>query len=96
MARRRKRSGSSTAPISVAPSDQRETVSITKIKNGYLVEKSGVKRGKYFSEKEFSPTKPVVSAMVPKGAPVSAARRSPARRPRPVPIREVGFLNRSR
>lgn len=63
MARKAK---SSRSTVSM-PSDDRETVSIRKIKNGFLVERSGSKRGKYFRDEEFSATKPVLTAAPVKG-----------------------------
>lgn len=87
MAKRRR--SSSGTPVSIAPTDQRETVSISKIENGFLIEKSGVKRGKYYSHREFSPGKPSVVATVPK---VPKATKAKSSRRGPVSHREVGFL----
>lgn len=82
---------SRSVPVAIAPTDERETVSISKIKNGYLIEKSGSKRGKWYSHREYSATKPVVAATVAK-EPAAKSHRH-ARAPRaPVPMREVGFL----
>jgi hypothetical protein len=53
------------------PSDQGESVRIRKISNGYLISREGVKRGKYFTHEEFSPTKPVITA----GAPAKPSRK---------------------
>jgi hypothetical protein len=89
---KRRRSGS-TAPVSIAPTDQRETVSISKIENGYLIEKSGVKHGKYYSHREFSPGKPSVVASVPKPEPQTKRKSAPRK---PVALREVGFLRGER
>lgn len=71
-----------------APTDERESISVRKIKNGYLIEKSGVVRGKYFSHTEYSPGRPVIAAA--KAAPV---RKAPAsKRSARIPHGEVGYL----
>ena len=44
-----------------APKD-RESVNVEKIKNGYLITRSGVKNGEYFDHKEYSPTDPLKAA----------------------------------
>lgn len=51
-----------------APSSDNESVRIRKISNGYLIARSGTKRGQYFEHEEFSPTKPVISATAPEKA----------------------------
>lgn len=95
MAKGKRRRSNRTETVSVAPSDQRETVSISKIENGFLIEKSGVKRGKWYSKKEFSAGKPSVVASVPSEAKATKSR-STTNHKGPVPLREVGYLNRSR
>ena len=90
--RRKKRaSGNIAVP---APPTESESVRISKISNGYLIEKSGMKRGKYFTHQEYSPGRPVISANVP--VEPKTSRRAPAKHAGPIPLREVGFLNRSR
>lgn len=59
-------SGRKGGTLSVAvPESDRESLNIEKIKNGFLLTRSGSRNGKYFSEREFSSTKPVISAGVP-------------------------------
>jgi hypothetical protein len=48
-------------PTLAAPKD-RESVNVEKIKNGYLITRSGVKNGEYFDHKEYSPTDPLKAA----------------------------------
>ncbi|ACI52214.1 hypothetical protein Gdia_2469 [Gluconacetobacter diazotrophicus PA1 5] len=48
-----------------APSSDSESVRIRKISNGYLIARSGTKRGQYFEHEEFSPTKPTITATAP-------------------------------
>lgn len=53
-------------PVSVsAPHGESETLRIRQISNGYLICRSGTKRGKYFDHEEFSPSKPVITASAP-------------------------------
>ena len=52
------------------PTDERESMSVTRIKNGWLIAREGTRKGKYFSEREFSAEKPVLQA-----APTKAGRR---------------------
>jgi hypothetical protein len=94
MAKRKKRSGSTTIGVPI-PSNERESVNVRRIKNGYLIETSGMKGRKYVSEVEYSPGKPVISASVPKES-VATGSRAAAKHKGPLPLREVGFLNRSR
>lgn len=93
MAKRRKSStgGSIAVP---APPNESESVRISKIKNGFLIERSGVKRGKYFSHQEYSPGKPVIAASIPtaKAEKRAAAPHAPRAPGKPVALREVGFL----
>ena len=44
------------------PSDDRESVTIRKITNGFLIERSGTRKGEYYSEQEYSPSKPQLLA----------------------------------
>lgn len=81
--------------VQIAPSDQRETVSIRKIKNGYVIEKSGVRRGKYYSEQEYSAAKPMVSA-VPAATSKQPRNHSRVAKDAPAEYRGVGFLNGSK
>lgn len=86
--RKRRRSNSIAVP---APPSESESVSISKISNGYLISKSGTKRGKYFTHTEFSAGRPVIAAA---GVPAKG-KAKPAAKPKsrkPVAHREVGFL----
>ena len=56
-----RRGGTDCAPVAVGDNS---SVSIRRIKNGYLVERSGTKRGKYFSEQVYSPTDPLKPSKV--------------------------------
>lgn len=93
MAKRRKHSTGGAIAVP-APSNNSESVRISRIKNGYLIEKSGVKRGKYVSQTEYSPGKPVIAASVPtaKAEKRAAAPHAPRAPGKPVALREVGFL----
>jgi hypothetical protein len=71
-----------------APADERESISVRKIANGYLIERSGVKRGKYCSHTEYSPGRPVIAAA--KATPVS--KRPASKRTARIPHGEVGYL----
>lgn len=95
MAKRRKRSRSGSIAVPAPPTES-ESVRISKISNGYLIEKSGVKRGKYFSHQEYSAGRPVISASAPTAPKTPRPRASGRNKPGPVPLREVGYLNRSR
>jgi hypothetical protein len=86
MSKRRSRGTSIGVP---APADERESVSIRKIANGYLIEKSGTKRGKYYSHTEYSPGRPMIAAAAPRPA-KTAAPKAKARRPSG--HREMGYL----
>lgn len=88
----KKRPKRSTAMAIPAPTDERENISVRKIRNGYLIETSGVKRGKYRSETEYSPGRPVVTATVPKVSKPTPRPRTETKPSRPVALREVGFL----
>lgn len=70
-----------------APSDERESISVRKIANGYLIERSGVKRGKYCSHTEYSPGRPVIAASKPTPAKAPASKRTTR-----IPHGEVGYL----
>jgi len=89
---KKRRSRASGAIAVPAPPTESESVRITKISNGYLIEKSGTKNGKYFSHQEYSPGRPVIAASIPKK--VTAARPGTARRSQnhKAAPREVGFL----
>lgn len=52
------------------PVDELESMSVTRIKNGWLITRDGTRKGKYFSEREFSAEKPVLQA-----APAKPGRR---------------------
>lgn len=72
-----------------APSDERESISVRKIANGYLIERSGVKRGKYCSHTEYSPGRPVIAA----SKPIRAVGKAPSsKRTARIPHGEVGYL----
>lgn len=71
------------------PTSDRESVSIRKIENGFLIERSGVtKRGEYQSTTEYSAGKPAV-VCTPSPAPSAPAARRRSEKPAP---REVGYL----
>ena len=87
---KRKRSGRATQMAVPAPPNEQESVSIRKIANGYVISRSGMRRGKYFTHEEYSAGRPVVTAAISKAAakgvkPERHAPRQPAER-------EVGFL----
>ena len=65
------------------------SINVRKIANGYLIEKSGTRRGKYFSHTEYSPGRPVISASSNKVPPVKKAATKRAPR---VPHGDVGYL----
>lgn len=71
MAKRARSRGRSIAVP--APAQESESVRIRKISNGYLISRSGTRRGKYFEHEEYSPGKPVVTAQVVR-PPKAAAR----------------------
>lgn len=92
MAKRSRGKNGPTA-VNLAPSGKSETVSISEIKNGYLIEKSGVKRGKYYSEREYSAGRPAIVATVPASKPAPKVERPRSAGPsKPVALREVGYL----
>lgn len=86
MAKRSRSTGGKNIAVS-APKDERESISVRKIANGYLIERSGVKRGKYISHTEYSPGRPVIAASKPAPAKAPASKRA-AR----IPHGEVGYL----
>lgn len=86
--RKRNRSNQIAVP---APQSQSESVSIRQISNGFIIERSGVKRGKYVTHQEYSAGRPVVSAAAPPESKSPAPARAQAR-PRNVAPREVGYL----
>jgi len=65
----------SSPGLVTVPSSDNESLSIRSIKNGFLISRSGSRKGKYFSEDEYSPGKPVVTASVAKEAKPGSARR---------------------
>ena len=74
MAKRARRNGRGAGISVPAPAQESESVRIRKIANGYIISRSGTKRGKYFEHEEFSAGRPVVTAaQVPK--PMRAAPR---------------------
>lgn len=89
MAKRTRRRSTSQISVS-APASQSESVSIRQISNGYIIERSGVKRGKYVTHQEFSAGRPVISAATPPPAKSAPAPRTKTR-PRSE-HREVGYL----
>lgn len=89
MAKRKTRRGGSGQIAVPSPTNQQESVSIRKIKNGYLISRSGSRRGKYFTEDEFSPGRPAVMASIPKPTPAKAPAR---RRQSRAASNEVGHL----
>lgn len=93
MAKRTKRRSTGGAIAVQAPHSQSESVSIRQIKNGYIIERSGVKRGKYHSEQEYSPGRPVISAAAPPARKAAPSRATS--RPRTEHPREVGYLRQT-
>lgn len=78
-AKRRTRGLGAIAAVPSSPSDS-ESVRIRPIANGYIIAREGVRRGKYFTHEEFSPTKPVITAGAPaKSVPKAAPRKSTPR-----------------
>ena len=59
------------------PRGESESVRIRQIANGYLITRSGTKRGKYFEREEYAPSKPVITAAVP----AKSGHKEPAQRP---------------
>ena len=92
MAKRKSRRRSNEIAVP-APHSQSESVSIREISNGYIIERSGMKRGKYFSHQEYSAGRPVISAAAPRPAKAMAAPRTKTR-PRSE-HREVGYLRQA-
>jgi hypothetical protein len=86
MAKRRRKSNSIAVP---APPTESESIRVTKITNGYLISKSGTKRGKYFEHTEYSAGRPVIAAA---GVPTKAKAAGKPKARKPVAHREVGFL----
>lgn len=68
---KRSRSGAIGVP---APAAESESLNIRKIENGYLIDRSGYKRGKHFTRTEFSPTKPCITAGRPEPASRTASK----------------------
>jgi hypothetical protein len=89
--KRRRRSNSIAVP---APPTESESIRVSKISNGYLISKSGTKRGKYFEHTEYSVGRPVIAAA---GVPEKAAAKSPGKpnARKTVAHREVGYLRGS-
>lgn len=92
MAKRKSRRRSNDIAVP-APQSQAESVSIREISNGYIIERSGVKRGKYFSHQEYSAGRPVIHAAAPKPSKTTPAPRTKTR-PRSE-HREVGYLKQA-
>lgn len=67
--RKRRSGGLEVAPASAGDNS---TVSIRRIKNGFLVERSFSKRGRYHSEQVFSPTDPLKLGKVKMPGPQAA------------------------
>lgn len=73
MAKRPKRNGRTRGAVGIpAPHGESESVRIRKISNGYLITRSGMKRGKYVEHEEFSAGRPVITAQVAKPARATA------------------------
>jgi hypothetical protein len=50
----------------IGPTDERTTVNIRKIENGFIVSKSGVgPKGEYFSKETYTPAKPEIVVQSP-------------------------------
>ena len=93
MAKRKSRRRSNEIAVPT-PHSQSESVSIREIINGYIIERSGVRRGKYFSHQEYSAGRPVISASAP--GPKSQAAMAPRTKTRPrSEHREVGYLRQT-
>jgi hypothetical protein len=90
MAKRSKSRSGSRAIAVPAPPNEQESVSIRKIANGYLISKSGTRRGKYFTHEEYSAGRPVVTAAAPK--PVAKRPAAARRRQSQSAGNEVGHL----
>lgn len=73
MPAKRKQSSRSNQIAVAAPHGQSESVSIREISNGYIIERSEVKRGRYVSHQEYSAGRPVIMA----AAPAAKAERQP-------------------
>jgi len=69
--RKRRSTGAGTVAIA-APRGDHESIRMREIKNGWIITREGARRGKYFSEDEFSATKPVITA----GPPIKPVGRS--------------------
>lgn len=78
MAKRKAGRGSRAIAVPAPPNEQ-ESVTIRKIANGYVISRSGTRRGKYFTHEEYSAGRPVVSAAA---VPKAVAKRPAAGRPR--------------
>ena len=93
MAKRKSRRRSNEIAVP-APNSQNESLSVRQISNGFIIERSGVKRGKYFSHQEYSAGRPVISAAAP--GPKSQAATAPRTKTRPrSEHREVGYLRQA-
>jgi hypothetical protein len=92
MAKRKNRRRSNEIAVR-APQSQNESLSVRQISNGFIIERSGVKRGRYFSHQEYSAGRPVISAAAPRPAKVVPAPRTKTR-PRSE-HREVGYLRQT-
>lgn len=93
MAKRKSRRRSNEIAVPT-PHSQSESVSIREISNGYIIARSGVKRGKYFEHQEYSAGRPVIHA----AAPATPKGRSEAPRTKTRPRsehREVGYLRQA-
>jgi hypothetical protein len=53
---------STTRPVAPFTPSDRQSVTVDKIKNGFLITRDGVRKGEYFSEREYSPTDPLAPA----------------------------------
>lgn len=70
--KRKKARRRSAGEVSVAPPHgESETLRIRQISNGYVISRSGMKRGKYVEHEEYSQTKPIITAGVPKRSPAT-------------------------
>ena len=90
--KRRRTSSGSRAIAVAAPKDERESINVRKIANGYLIERSGTRRGKYFSHTEYSQGRPVISATAAKASAGRSEAPKAAPRARRVPHGEVGYF----
>ena len=93
MAKKRRKHSNDIAVPAPAGGKSSESISVRAIKNGYLISKSGVRRGKYYEETEYSAGRPVIAATgVPGAGHAKPKAASHKRAAGPTAFREVGHL----